>query len=139
LIYCLFIGAFKDPRLEALAEEFHKRMNRLWPVTLLTLKENPREIQKWADHHRGRGSFLSLDPAGKTMDSQEFAKWVTQSSNDLYFFGWGARGPLAGVELPNPRRISLSSLTFSHELARVVLLEQLYRSGAILKGHPYPK
>lgn len=139
MVYCLFVGAFKDPRLEALAQELHQRLSRLWPVTLVTIRENPREMQKWADQHRGRGIFISLDPAGKTMASAEFAKWVTQSSRDLYFWAWGARGPLEGVELPSPRKISLSPMTFSHELTRVILMEQLYRSGAILKGHPYPK
>jgi 23S rRNA (pseudouridine1915-N3)-methyltransferase len=139
MVYCLFVGAFKEHRLEALAEELHQRLNRLWPVTLLVLKENRREIQKWADQRRGRGVFISLDPAGKTMDSAEFAGWVTQSSQDLYFWAWGSRGPLEGVELPSPRKISLSPMTFSHELARVILLEQLYRAGAILRGHPYPK
>ncbi len=139
MLYCLFVGGFKDPRLEALTEELHQRLNRLWPVTKVVLKEQSRDIQKWIDQHNGRGVFLSLDPAGKTMDSLEFAHWVTRSSQDLYFFAWGARGPLEGVDLPIHRKISLSSMTFSHELARVIFFEQLYRSGAILKGHPYPK
>ncbi len=139
MVYCLFVGAFKEPRLEAQAAEFHKRLNRLWPVNLLVLKENAREIQRWIEARRGRGLFVSLDPAGKGMDSGQFAQWVTQSSQDLYFFAWGAGGPLEGLELPKPRKISLSPMTFSHELARVVLMEQLYRSGALLKGHPYPK
>ena len=139
MIYCLFVGAFKEPRMEGLANEFHKRLNRLWPVNLVVLKEKSKEIQRWVDQHQGRGLFLSLDPAGKTMDSNEFARWVTQSSQDLYLCAWGARGPLPDVDLPNSRKISLSPMTFSHELARVVLMEQLYRSGAILKGHPYPK
>jgi 23S rRNA (pseudouridine1915-N3)-methyltransferase len=139
MVYCLFVGAFKDSRLEALANDFHKRLNRLWPVILVPLKESPREIQKWVDQHQGRGIFVSLDPAGKTMDSTEFANWVTQNSRDLYFCAWGARGPQDGLDLSGFRKISLSPMTFSHELARVMLLEQLYRSGAILKGHPYPK
>jgi 23S rRNA (pseudouridine1915-N3)-methyltransferase len=139
MVYCLFIGAFKDKNLESLAVEFQLRISRLWPVTLVVLKETPKEIQKWVDQHQGRGLFLSLDPTGKLMDSNTFAQWVTQSSQDLYFFAWGAWGPLEGVQLPQSQKISLSSMTFSHELARVVLLEQLYRSGAILKGHTYPK
>jgi 23S rRNA (pseudouridine1915-N3)-methyltransferase len=139
MVYCLFIGTFKDKGLESLAGELQKRIGRLWPITLVVLKETPKEIQRWVDQHEGRGLFLSLDPSGKLMDSNAFAEWVTQSSQDLYFFAWGARGPLEGVKLPTPQKISLSPMTFSHELARVVLFEQFYRSAALLKGHPYPK
>jgi 23S rRNA (pseudouridine1915-N3)-methyltransferase len=139
MIYCVFLGSFKDKRLEELARDYHKRLNRLWPVTWVDVKEKAGELERWVDPRRGKGVLVSLDPQGEPMDSARFAKWVTQSSRNIYFLAWGADGPkLKDISFVS-RSFSLSPLTFPHEMARVLLLEQLYRAGGILRGHPYPK
>ena len=139
MIYCVFLGAFKDVRLRSLAEEYQRRLKRLWPVSIVEIEESPAKLEKWALPKKSKGDFISLDPDGESMESPRFSSWVTRSSRDLYFLAWGAEGPLKTNEIPILRRLSLSPMTFSHEIARVLLLEQLYRAGAVLRGHPYPR
>lgn len=89
------------------------------------------------------GAVVLLDAAGKKLSSEQFAEWLRtcrdRGERELVVLCGAAEGfpePLAKrVSL----RISLSPLTFSHELARVMLAEQIYRAFAILSGHPYPK
>jgi 23S rRNA (pseudouridine1915-N3)-methyltransferase len=139
MIYCVFVGSFKDARLSQLSAEYSKRLERLWPVTVVELKENSRDILRFIESKKGRALLISLDAHGEKLDSAQFTQKVTQSSQDLYFFGWGASGPPREVLSSFEKSVSLSPMTFSHEMARVLLMEQLYRAGATLKGHPYPK
>jgi 23S rRNA (pseudouridine1915-N3)-methyltransferase len=139
MIYCAFVGTFREKRFQQMTEEYHKRLGRLWPVTIITLTEKPKEILKFIDQKKNKGILVSLDAHGEKMDSARFIGWVTQSPQDLYFFAWGADGPPEETKTIKMKSLSLSPMTYSHELARVLLLEQLYRSGATLKGHPYPR
>jgi 23S rRNA (pseudouridine1915-N3)-methyltransferase len=90
-----------------------------------------------------RAHVVALDPAGKSWDSAEFAKYIgqqrDQGSRDLAFCVGAADG--FGNEFLRRAsvKLSLSRLTMPHELARVVLLEQLYRAFTMLSNHPYPR
>ena len=139
MIYCAFVGPFKDDRLRDLTLEFHRRSERLWPVTLVEIPERTKDILKWVGEKEKKGTLISLDAQGQSLDSKAFTQWVTQSPRDLYFLGWGAEGPPEEVRAKGLKSLSLSPMTYSHEMARVLLMEQLYRAGATLKGHPYPR
>jgi 23S rRNA (pseudouridine1915-N3)-methyltransferase len=139
MVYVYFVGPFKDRRLAQLADEFLTRLKKLWPVKEVQVPEKNAEILRVIEAKAKRGSLVSLDAHGKTMDSQGFIRWVTESAEDIHFFVWGADGPPKGLTLPKMKSLSLSPMTYPHELARVLLLEQLYRAGATLKGHPYPR
>lgn len=139
MVYLYFIGPFKDERLGQLAEDFVRRLDRLWPVKKNLVPEKPAEILKVLGSKSKKGFLVSLDAHGEGMDSHAFTRWVTQASQDIHFFAWGADGPPREKSLPKMKSLSLSPMTYSHELARVLLLEQLYRAGATLKGHPYPR
>ncbi|MGH7739548.1 MAG: 23S rRNA (pseudouridine(1915)-N(3))-methyltransferase RlmH, partial [bacterium] len=136
MIYCVFVGRFKDERLAQLAAEYKKRSDRLWPVTVVDLNEKTKDILKFVESKKDRAVLVSLDAHGERLDSAQFTRQVTQSSQDIYFFGWGAVGPPAELSPYFSKSVSLSPMTFSHEMARVLLMEQLYRAGATLKGHP---
>ncbi len=138
MIYCVFVGPFKDKRLEQITEEFHQRLERLWPVKLFEMAEKEKEILKFIQEKSGKALLVSLDAHGKAMDSSSFGAWITQSSQDIYFFAWGADGPPKGFSKTTLTSVSLSPMTYSHEIARLLLMEQLYRAGATLRGHPYP-
>ena len=139
MIFCYFVGPFKEKRFEQLVVDYQKRLSRLWPVTVSEVSEDFKSIQKIMDSKKNKGDLVSLDAHGKSMDSQAFASWVTAFPRDIHFFAWGAERPTKGlVGLPS-KSLSLSPMTYSHELARVLLMEQLYRAGALLRGHPYPK
>ncbi len=139
MIYCVFVGLFKDKRLEQMSEEFRQRLDRLWPVKILKMAEKEKEILKFIQEKSGKALLVSIDAPGESMDSPSFIRWVTKSSQDIYFFAWGADGPPKGVLKTTFKSVSLSPMTYSHEMARMLLMEQLYRAGATLRGHPYPR
>lgn len=139
MVYCVFVGAFKDGRLREMTADYHQRLKRLWPVTVLEIAEKDKEILKLIGDKKGKGLLVSLDAHGKSQDSSSFGRWLTQSSRDIYFFAWGADGPPKAAPKSHFQSVSLSPMTYSHELARVLLMEQLYRAGSALRGHPYSR
>jgi 23S rRNA (pseudouridine1915-N3)-methyltransferase len=139
MIYCVFVGKFKEKRLQQMVGEYRQRLERLWPVTILEVSEKPKEILKLIQTKKDKGVLVSLDAHGQKMDSGAFVQWVIQSPRDIHFFAWGANGPPAEISEIHMKNVSLSPMTYSHELARVLLMEQLYRAGATLSGHPYPR
>ena len=139
MVHCVFIGNFKDKKLKQMAAEFHQRLKRLWPVDVIEMSEDDAKISKLIQAKKGSAVVVSLDAQGEAMDSAAFTKWVTQTPKDVYFFAWGSDGPPKGLSRQGMKSLSLSPMTYSHELARVLLMEQLYRAGATLRGHPYPR
>jgi 23S rRNA (pseudouridine1915-N3)-methyltransferase len=100
----------------------------------------PDRFDPWAKHSAARKIFL--DPAGKPMDSPAFTALVSQAQmegRDLVFLVGGHDGLPPGWAARADLLISLSPMTFPHELARVLLAEQIYRALATLRGHPYPR
>jgi 23S rRNA (pseudouridine1915-N3)-methyltransferase len=100
----------------------------------------PARFDLWTRHPSARKIFL--DPAGKPMDSAAFARFIGKceiEARDLVFLIGGHDGLPAGWSTRCDQLLSLSQMTFPHELARVMLAEQIYRAFAILRGHPYPR
>jgi len=137
-IFVYFVGKPRDAHANSMAEEYLKRSSRYVRCEMREIQ--PERFDPWAKHPTA--SKLLLDPAGRSFDSTQFAELIgkaKQESRDLVFLVGGASG------LPNEWRdqhgvlLSLSAMTFPHELARVMLAEQIYRALATLRGHPYPK
>ena len=88
-------------------------------------------------------TWVLLDAAGKQHDSQQFARWLgglrDRGTREVVFLCGDDFGFPDDVASAANAKLSLSPLTMPHELARVVLAEQIYRSFAILASHPYPK
>lgn len=137
-IYLYFIGKPKDGHANAVAEDFLGRAGRYCACEMREIR--PERFDPWGRHPAARKIFL--DPAGKPMDSAAFAGAIGQAEmlgRDLVFVigghdglpqGWGSRADVL---------LSLSQMTFPHELARAMLAEQIYRAFATLRGHPYPR
>ena len=137
-IYLYFIGKPKDPHANALAEDFLGRAARYCPAEMREIR--PERTDLFARHPSARKIFL--DPAGKPLDSAAFTKWMARAEmegRDLVFLIGGHDGLPAGWAARADLLLSLSAMTFPHELARAMVAEQIYRAFATLRGHPYPR
>ncbi len=137
-IFLYFIGKPKDAHTNAIAQDFLGRAARYAPVEMREIR--PERVDLWGRHPSARKIFL--DPAGKPMDSTAFANLVSKAEmegRDLVFLIGGHDGLPAGWAARADLLVSLSAMTFPHELARAMLTEQIYRAFATLRGHPYPR
>ena len=137
-IYLYFIGKPKDAHANAIAADFLGRAARYSPCEMREIR--PERFDPWAKHPTARKIFL--DPAGKPLDSAGFARLIAKAEmegRDLLFLIGGHDGLPAGWAPRADQLLSLSAMTFPHELARAMLAEQIYRGFATLRGHPYPR
>ncbi len=137
-IYLYYIGRAKDSHANALADEFILRTSRYSAVEMREIR--PDRIDLWTKHPSARK--MLLDPGGKPFDSAGFTALIAaaeRDGRDLVFVVGGHDGLPAGWAERADRLLSLSPLTLPHELARVILAEQIYRAFATLRGHPYPR
>jgi 23S rRNA (pseudouridine1915-N3)-methyltransferase len=149
----LVVGRAKDPLRAAIAD-YETRAARYWKLEVIEVdagtkgsKVRPEDV-KQAEEERllaripETAEVVALTRAGKPLDSRGLATWLEQRSairGSVAFAIGGAFGLGPGLLRRASKQISLSELTLPHELARLVLAEQLYRAGTILKGEPYHK
>ena len=137
-IYLYFIGKPKDAHANAIAADFVGRAARYSPCEMREIR--PERIDFWDKHPSARKIFL--DPAGKPLHSAAFAALIAKAEmegRDLVFLVGGHDGMPAGWAARADHLVSLSAMTFPHELARAMLAEQIYRAFETLRGHPYPR
>jgi 23S rRNA (pseudouridine1915-N3)-methyltransferase len=137
-VFVYYIGRPKDPHLNALAEDYLSRVARYTTAQMTEVRVERTNI--WAKHPTARKVFL--DPAGQRLDSAGFVALVGKAeldARDLLFLIGGHDGLPGAWRAYADLLLSLSPLTMPHELARVVLNEQIYRAFATLRGHPYPR
>jgi 23S rRNA (pseudouridine1915-N3)-methyltransferase len=137
-IYLYFIGKPKDAHANALAEDYLQRVSRYATAEMREIR--PERMDLWQRHPTARKIFCDL--AGKPMDSGGLAALIAQAERtgrDLVFLVGGHDGLPAGWAARADLLLSLSPMTFPHDLARVILAEQIYRAFAALRGHPYPR
>ena len=137
-IYLYFIGKPKDAHANAIAADFLGRAARYSACEMREIR--PDRIDLWDKHPSARKIFL--DPAGKPMDSAGFARVIAKAEmegRDLVVLVGGHDGLPTGWAARADQLVSLSAMTFPHELARAMLAEQIYRGFATLRGHPYPR
>lgn len=144
-IHLIVVGKLKDLHLEAIEADYLKRINN--PELLIhevkasaENKEAEGEalIKKIKD--LGGGHVVALSEWGKRYTSVAFAEWsrgILDRSSKLILIIAGAEGFSTEVLNLCQERLSLSELTFPHKLARILLVEQLYRAQTIRTGHPY--
>ena len=137
-----WIGKTKDPAIQALTAEYLKRLRHYAESEGMTFV-NEDAMLKYRDKVGARPahSIVLLDSRGKQLSSEEFAGYIDNHQNrcpqPLLFGVGGADGFSEQARKSAQFVLSLGKMTLAHELARVVLLEQLYRALSILKGHPY--
>ena len=137
----MLLGKTRRPELRVLFEEYIKRIGRSCPVEVREVRDGQAAIRK-LDADRAATALL-VDAAGKPQDSESLARWLGEQrdrgTRELVFVCGDADGFCEPLRKRVTQKLSLSPMTYSHELARVMLAEQLYRALAILSGSPYPK
>jgi 23S rRNA (pseudouridine1915-N3)-methyltransferase len=137
-VYLYYIGKPRNPEANRMAADFMERSARYTICEMREIRPDRFDLEK--RHPSARRIFL--DPAGRQMDSREFTALIGQAEmegRDLVFVVGGADGlPAAWRDRAN-QLISLSRMTLPHELARLLVAEQIYRALATLRGHPYPR
>ena len=142
LIRLLMLGKTRRPEIRALLDDYAARIRRFAELEMKELREDSPAALRRIEIAPG-GTVVLLDAAGKEYDSGQFARWLgaarDRGAREIVFLCGAASGFPEAVARRATAKMSLSPLTFSHELARVMLAEQLYRAFATLAGHPYPK
>ncbi|MGA9964602.1 MAG: 23S rRNA (pseudouridine(1915)-N(3))-methyltransferase RlmH [Terriglobales bacterium] len=137
-----WIGKTKEPAIQSLTDEYLKRLSRYADVHGMAVRDESALLKLGGREARPtRHTLVLLDTRGKQLSSEEFAEFLGnhQDRNPLpLLFAVGpANGFTEEARQEANSLLSLGKMTVAHELARVVLLEQLYRAFTILKGHPY--
>jgi 23S rRNA (pseudouridine1915-N3)-methyltransferase len=132
----------KNEAAIALAAQYEQRLRQYTECSSQLVPTESKLLEKTAAHSgRTRPVLILLDAGGRTMSSEELAAWIgrmrDRGTQHLQF----AIGPANGWSKESRDRanllLSFGPMTFPHELARVMLVEQLYRAFTILAGHPY--
>ncbi len=140
-IRLILMGKMRRPELRAVLEDYVKRIGRANPIEVTEVREGQAVVKK-LDADRAALAIL-LDSGGRVMDSETFAKWIGEQrdrgTREIVFVCGDADGFPEVVRDRVKQKLSLSAMTYSHELARVMVAEQIYRAFAILSGSSYPK
>lgn len=145
----VWVGKTREKNWRALQEEYLQRLSYFAEYSIQEIKESQshetREIEgkRILDVLPNSALVVLLDVAGRQLTSLELAEkiesWQNQSLREIVFIIGGQNGVSREVAQQADLHLSLSKMTFTHEAARVLLTEQLYRAFTIIKNYPYQK
>ena len=134
----VWTGKTKNPQLAKLCEDYTARIQHFLPLEIAEVKAG-----KLAPALDNSDRVVILDPKGKVWTSEHLAKFIQQHMTSdprrLTFVIGDHAGLPPGIKSRGDVQWSLSPLTFTHDLTRVLLLEQIYRALAIIHNLPYPR
>ncbi|HEY0004230.1 MAG TPA: 23S rRNA (pseudouridine(1915)-N(3))-methyltransferase RlmH [Pyrinomonadaceae bacterium] len=148
----IWVGKTRNEHLRALVEEYLKRLSRFGRYEIMELRESTAREAREGIAEEGKRILNSLhqdsfavllDVQGRQYSSEELAgqieRWQVEGKKEVAFIIGGHNGVSAEVVKRANLRWSMSSLTLTHEMARVLLVEQIYRAYTIIHGLPYQK
>jgi 23S rRNA (pseudouridine1915-N3)-methyltransferase len=152
-VLLLAVGKPRDANLAAAIAEYESRAARYWPFEAHEVREESarglgpelvreREGERLAARLPGGARLVACDATGTSMTSERFADWLRDSrdrAQSVAFVIGGAFGLAPALRQRADMTLSFAPWTLPHELARLVLAEQIYRAGTILRGEPYHK
>ena len=147
------VGKPRDRHLAAAIDDYETRAARYWPLDVVEVREasgrgisadlaKEREGERFLERLPAGATLVACDERGDRLTSAEFATMVTASrdrAKDIAFVIGGAFGLAETLRTRAAWAIQLAPWTLPHEMARLVLAEQLYRAGTIVRGEPYHK
>ena len=137
-VFLYYIGKARGAEANRIAADFVERIAHYAPCEMREVR--PDRFDPWERHPTARK--ILLDPSGREMDSRQFTSLVEKAEmegRDLLFLVGGADGLPREWSERGDILLSLSRMTFPHELARAMVAEQIYRAFTTLRGHPYPR
>lgn len=146
------VGKPRNAALAAAIEEYETRAARYWPLDVHEVREEragsltpalvrSREGERLRES-AGSARIVACSEGGKAFSSESFSEWLQRerdAARDVAFVIGGAYGLSDELLSHSSMKLSLAPWTLPHELARLVLAEQLYRAGSIVRGEPYHK
>ncbi len=141
----VWVGKTKDKNWQALQAEYLQRLSHFVKYEITELRDETKKLEGERILEKvNQSQFVCLlDVKGRAVSSHELAgmieNWQNRGLKEIAFVIGGAEGVAPEVVEKADFSLSLSLLTFTHETARVILAEQLYRAFTIIKGFPYQK
>ncbi len=134
LVFCLAGKTERGP-VGDLVDDYRRRISRYVPVEIIEAKALKTQSRE--------GVHVLLSPDGRALTSEGLASFLgdilNSSAKHLFFYVGGPTGFDPDMEKAVPERISLSPMTFNHQIIRIMLFEQVYRAFTILNNEPYHK
>lgn len=148
----IWVGKTRDARMRELVAEYLTRLERFVRCEVTEVRESPASDRRAGIEDEGKriigalhsdAATVLLDVEGRDLSSPQLAaeieKWQVDGTKEVEFVIGGADGVSSDLAKRVNFRWSLSHFTLTHEMARVVLVEQLYRAYTIIHGLPYQK
>jgi 23S rRNA (pseudouridine1915-N3)-methyltransferase len=151
----LWIGKTKNAAIRSLLTDYVDRIRHLVPCEVIEARDLSKrrslgtaelivaEGEELAKHIPESGKLIALDETGSQFSSREFARWLQSEQNSgaraITFVIGGPEGLSQMISRRANNILSLGKMTWTHEMCRVLLLEQLYRALCILRNIPYHK
>jgi 23S rRNA (pseudouridine1915-N3)-methyltransferase len=146
------VGAPRDAALASAISDYETRAARYWPLQVVEVREAPAR-GRTVDEIRGleaerlraacgSAAIWVCTEGGTAYDSASFAQWMQglrEAARDVAICIGGAFGVDRGLIASAAGRLALAPFTVPHEMARLILGEQLYRAGTLVRGEPYHK
>ncbi len=151
MIKIIAIGSIKEKYLKDAIAEYQKRLQKYTSLEIIELKDESfddidktlnKEAEKIKKHISEKDYIITLEIEGKQLDSIEFSKKLEniqlETSNITFIIG-GSYGLSTEIKEMSNYHLSISKMTFPHQLFRVILLEQIYRAFKIKNNESYHK
>ena len=151
LLQIIVPGRIKEDYIQTGVADYFQRLNRYARAEIIEVKvkgrgrsmENDSEGRQLLARCNPSFFLVALDPAGQTMTSEALARlcegWQNRGRKGISFLIGGPAGLSDDLRQRADLLLSLSPMTFTHDMARLLLLEQLYRAYSIINGSPYHK
>ena len=138
-IKVLVVGKVKEKAYDKRIIEFVKWVNKDIHIDLVFFKDNNHSglEKKIESHVKNKDYIICLSEEGIELSSTQFSKYIFNKTNNIVFLIGGPNGHNNGIKEKADQIISLSKMTFPHEMALLILTEQIYRAISIKKGSKY--